>query len=292
MPPMEETRSPPPAQGSVSRGRILQTSRTWLLAALALIARGVAGGLAIAIRPNTTAGFWTATSVVKIGMAPNVDSLLGSGPPQTELIENARTLVITIGNPQFIARVAAKLTTNAQQASDLLANLNLRAVVLDDSSLRLEVTATSQQEAISALNESISLIRKTQDDLIKPKLDQIHFVRDNLQASVDWLTESLKTESAEQKPSQPSGPVFIFGQNDRISDRIVDLKLKIGLMDSIQYRLSSTGPDANLEPILDGPRQANLPKKALLAGLGALLCAIILTFFIMNFLPRGTKDNG
>lgn len=292
MPPMEENPPPPQAHGNVSRGR-LQASRTWLLLAFALIALGVAGGLAIAIRPNTTVGFWTATSVIKIGMVPNVDNLLvGNGPPPIELIENARALVTTISSPQFLSRVAAKLTTNAQQSSNLLTNLNLRAVVLDDSTIRLEMTATSKQDAVSALNESISLIQKIQEDLIKPKLDQFHFIRDNLQSTLDWLTELSKTSSVEHELSQPSGPVFIFGQNDRIPDRIADLKLKIGLMDSIQYRLSSTGPDANLEPVVDGPRQANLPKKAFLAGLGALLCAIILTFFVINFLPRGAKDNG
>jgi hypothetical protein len=277
---------------SITHFVVRAIQRHWQIS-LALVAIAVAACATIAM--GQEAESWTATSTIKIGVAPNPDSLINSnGTPHLEPIENARDLVARVSNPQFKTDVVTRLESQpASQPSSLLIRSSLRGVVFDDFTVRLEVTAASRQEAVSLMQGTILAIQKIHADLSKPRIELFRAARRDQQELLDWLNDSVKKECANivQAPDGQTSVMVIIPKNssDHVFDKIIDVRTRIRALDLLERAIFSTGPEANLEPAVLGPREANLVQKALLAGLGMLFAAIIFTLFINALGKRDRK---
>jgi len=226
---------------------------------------------------------WTATSTIAIGTMPSLESILGLPGTPIERVESARDLVTRIGAIQFQDNVLADARKALHDPQGAFAGASVRGVVMDDSSIRLEASSASKEEALTLLQQTILAIQAAHQRLFEPRMELLRSVRASLQNARVRLNDSLKKGDTEFAPARSdgtfAGPVIVASPGASV-DRLLNVDTRIALLAYLERTGRMTASQDELSPATDGPRQVNLVRRAILAGLGMVLFISLLTFFL------------
>ncbi|RXH40054.1 hypothetical protein XH94_15020 [Bradyrhizobium zhanjiangense] len=226
---------------------------------------------------------WTATSTIAIGTMPSLESILGLPGTPIERVESARDLVTRIGAIQFQNNVLADARKALHDPQGAFAGASVRGVVMDDSSIRLEASSASKEEALTLLQQTILAIQAAHQRLFEPRMELLRSVRASLQDARVRLNDSLKKGDTDFAPARSdgtfAGPVIVASPGASV-DRMLNVDTRIALLAYLERTGRMTASQDELSPATDGPRQVNLVRRAILAGLGMVLFISLLTFFL------------
>jgi hypothetical protein len=226
---------------------------------------------------------WTATSTIAIGTMPTLQSILGLAGAGVEPVESARDLVTRIGAVQFQSTVLADARKALPDSRGAFGGASLRGIVVGDSSIRLEASSASKEEAATLLQQAVLAIQAAHQRLFEPRMELLHSVRARLQDARVLLNDALRKSSMDLAPARPDGGSFgaAFVESPGASvDRMLNVDTRIALLAYIERTVKMTGPQDGSSPATEGPREVNLVQRAILAGLGILLFVGLLTFFL------------
>jgi hypothetical protein len=232
---------------------------------------------------------WTATTTILIGTSPTLAGVLNSSDTPIALAESARDLVMRIEVPQFRAAVMAGAQKELKDSKASLTGATLRGIVIGDATIRLETTAASKEEAVVLLRHAILAVQNAHRELVEPRIELLRAVRLTLQKATNMLDSSLKGANLDplQAPSAVNAPAADAPPGPRnLLDRLVDFETRIAALNYIERTVSPTEPEGGFQPSIDGPREANLVQRCLLAGLGVLLFGAVLTFSLASSARR------
>ncbi|MGL3108242.1 hypothetical protein [Bradyrhizobium sp. BR 1432] len=226
---------------------------------------------------------WTATSTIAIGTMPSIEGILGLPGAPVERVENARDLVTRIGAIQFQDNVLADARKALHDPRGSFAGASVRGVVIDDSSIRLEASSASKEEALTLLQQTILAIQAAHRKLFEPRMELLRSVSASLLEARVRLNDLLKKGDMEFAPARSDGtsaaPAFVAIPGASV-DRKLNVDTRIALMAYLERTGRMTSSQDELSPATEGPRQVNLVRRAILAGLGMVLFISLLTFFL------------
>ncbi|TQF32828.1 hypothetical protein UNPA324_27090 [Bradyrhizobium sp. UNPA324] len=226
---------------------------------------------------------WTATSTIAIGTMPTLESILGLAGAAIEPVENARDLVTRIGALQFESTVLAEAQKALPDSRGAFAGASLRGIVIGDSSIRLEASSASKEEAVTLLRQAVLAIQAAHQRLSEPRMELLRSVRARLQEARALLDDALKKSKMDITPARPdgifTGPVFTESPGASV-DRMLNVDTRIALLAYLERTVRTTGLQDGSSPATEGPREVNLVQRAILAGLGMLLFISLLTFVL------------
>ncbi|RXG97718.1 hypothetical protein EAS62_08090 [Bradyrhizobium zhanjiangense] len=226
---------------------------------------------------------WTATSTIAIGTMPSLESILGLPGTPIERVESARDLVTRIGAIQFQNNVLVDARKALHDPQGAFAGASVRGVVMDDSSIRLEASSASKEEALTLLQQTILAIQAAHQRLFEPRMELLRSVRASLQDARVRLNDSIKKGDTDFAPARSdgtfAGPVIVASPGASV-DRMLNVDTRIALLAYLERTGRMTASQDELSPATDGPRQVNLVRRAILAGLGMVLFISLLTFFL------------
>ncbi|MEZ2147555.1 hypothetical protein AAE026_35550 [Bradyrhizobium sp. DN5] len=226
---------------------------------------------------------WTATSTIAIGTMPSIEGILGLPGAPVERVENARDLVTRIGAIQFQDNVLADARKALHDPRGSFAGASVRGVVIDDSSIRLEASSASKEEALTLLQQTILAIQAAHRKLFEPRMELLRSVSASLLEARVRLNDLLKKGDIEFAPARSDGtsaaPAFVAIPGASV-DRKLNVDTRIALMAYLERTGRMTASQDELSPATEGPRQVNLVRRAILAGLGMVLFISLLTFFL------------
>lgn len=198
-------------------------------------------------------------------------------------MESARDLVTRIGAVQFQSTVLADARKALPDSRGAFGGASLRGIVIDDSSIRLEASSASKEEAATLLQQGILAIQAAHKRLFEPRMELFHSVRARLQDARAQLNDAFRKGSMDFTPARPEGGSIgvAFMESPGASvDRILNVDTRIALLAYIERTVKMTGPQDGSSPATEGPREVNLVQRAILAGLGILLFIGLLTYFL------------
>jgi hypothetical protein len=278
---------------------ILQTGRRYWPIGLIFAAIAVAALATYDIGRKVES--WTAASTIVIGTLPTLDGVINSSTAVIAPIEGARDLVARIGNPQFQSSVISAAQKELENSRSLVAQGVVRGIVVDDSTIRLEASAPSREAAVVLLRQAILAVQLAHAQLLEPRMQFLHEVRGGLQAALKLLNDSFRAGSLKPAPAELSADLPLADPRPRDLlalgdprlrdqpappdprsplDRIVSYRTHIAALNFIERNIVTTGPQGGFAPVIDGPREANLEKRALLTGLGILFFSVLLTLLL------------
>ncbi|MCK1681004.1 hypothetical protein IVA87_16685 [Bradyrhizobium sp. 147] len=254
--------------------------RHWILSlVIGAILLAALGSLAVGRKVES----WTATTSIAIGTMPSFDGILGLSGVPVERVENARDLVARIGAIQFQDNVLADARKALRDTRGSFAGASLRGIVVDDSSIRLEASSASKEEALTLLQQAILAIQAAHQKLFEPRMELLRSVRASLQDARARLNDTLKKGDMEFAPARSdgtfAGPVFVASPGASV-DRMLNIDTRIAVLAYLERTGRMTASQDEASPATEGPRQVNLVRKAILAGLGMVLFIGLLTFFL------------
>jgi hypothetical protein len=234
---------------------------------------------------------WNAVSTIEIGTVPTIEGIrTGTAAAMFEPVESARDLAARISTPEFQDAALADAQKALHDSRSSFAGASLRSVVLNPSSIRLEASAGSKDVAVTLLEKAIPAIQAAHQGLFESRLELLRSVRGSLQEGRALLVERLQKSNAELPKPLPDttaagvAPLLVPGNE---VERIVDFDVRITMLNYIERTVAQTHPQGGSAPAIEGPRDVNLVQKAILAGLGLLFFAVVLTFVLRRPAQRG-----
>ncbi|MEY9186234.1 hypothetical protein ABIG06_000150 [Bradyrhizobium sp. USDA 326] len=279
--PMAERTSRAPAFQQLARwfhGAVRIVRIHWVLSLMiGAILLAALGSLAVGQRVES----WTATSTIAIGTVPSLQSILGPAGAGVEPVESARDLVTRIGTVQFQSTVLADARKAFPDSRRAFGGASLRGIVIGDSSIRLEASSASKEEAVTLLQQAVLAIQAAHQRLLEPRMELLRSMRARLQDARAVLSDALK--KMEFTPARPDGisigSTLVESPGTSV-DRMLNIDTRIALLAYLERTVRMTGPQDGSPPATEGPREVNLVQRAILAGLGILLFVGLLTFFL------------
>jgi len=269
----------------------LQLARWFHVAAIAVrthwVLSLVIGAILLAALGSLAVGrkveSWTATSTIAIGTVPTLDGIRGLAGAAVEPLESTRDLVTRIGAVQFQNTVLADARKALPDSRGAFAGASLRGVVVGDSSIRLEASSASKEEALTLLRQAVSAIQAVHQRLFEPRMELLHSVLARLQDAKVLLDDALKKRKTDFTPARPdgiaTGPAFVESPGTSV-EMMLNVDTRIALLAYLERTARMTGPQDGSSPVVEGPREINLVQRAILAGLGILFFVSLLTFFL------------
>jgi len=269
----------------------LQLARWFHIAAIAVrthwVLSLVIGAILLAALGSLAVGrkveSWTATSTIAIGKVPTLEGILGLAGAAVEPIESTRDLVTRIGAVQFQSAVLSDARKALPDSRGAFAGASLRGIVDGDSSIYLEASCASKEEAVILLRQAVLAIQAAHQRLFDPRMELLHSVRARLQDAKVLLDDALKKSKTDFTPARPdgiaTGPAFAESPGASV-ERMLNVDTRIALLAYLERAVRMTGPRDGLSPVMEGPREVNLVQRAILAGLGILFFVSLLTFFL------------
>lgn len=226
---------------------------------------------------------WNAVSTIEIGTLPTIQSIRMGDSATLEPVENPRDLAARISAPQFQDAVFGDAQKALQDARSSFAGASLRAVVLSPLSIRLEASAGSKDVATALLQKAIAAIQVAHQGLFESRLELLRSVRSTLQEGKALLGEKSQNNNPDLPKSVPDTTAAVIaslmGRGKEV-ETIVDLDVRIAMLNYVERTMAQTRPQAGSAPSIEGPRNVNLVQRAILAGLGLLFFAVVLTFLL------------
>lgn len=247
--------------------------RKWLI--LSAVVAVTAMVFAVSGTPSPTV--WTAIGAVRMGTMPRI-ALVGSGScALMEQVEDANTTFNRLNDPSFrgaLSKLAA-FAPDTRALSEPVMVTSLRGVVLNDRDLRIEVSGASRADATAAMAATVAEIQRIHGEIARQRIELVNAAAQAAEKRLVAVKSSLLQASA------PGGRTNAGSDRTQViimpSDSDLASTLNLAIAEkSVEPTRIMDGTQVSLS----GPQSTWRLRAALLAGLGTLIAAVVLTLAV------------